>query len=340
MSSKTLIYQYLFPLLTVFAIPIVDWLKSPNPMLIFMLIVVYFSFVGGKKSGLISAGLSLFYAIWFFSNAGSILQFSPENLKKVMLISVTFPAAVWMVGGLKDLLAKKSFQLEKQMKDLDEQIHLAGKVQQFIQKGDFEDGAILVKGIFHPLQVVSGDSFDYWWNSDRSVLSGFILDVTGHGVATALQTAGVRVIMQQEIGAAEKCSSDILERLNNRTESYLLDSSFAAVIIFSFDIRENELTVVSGGINHFLCQQSGETKWMTLPGSYIGISPNVEFDVVRIPYAKGDAFFFVSDGISDQMDMKAPPTSRNYNDLILLLEEVAKHPTRKDDCSALCIKLK
>jgi len=340
MSSK-IKDHYLFPLLlTVLAIPVVEWFKAPNPMLVFMLLVVYFSFAGGKKSGLISAFLSIAYSIYFFSGSGSILQFTPDNLKKVLLVATSFPAAVWMVGSLKDGLEKKTIQLAKQMKDLDEQMHLAGKVQQFTQKGDYEDEAVLVKSIFQPVQVVSGDSYDYRWNNERSVFSGFVLDVAGHGVATALQTTGIRVVMEQEIGAIEKCSPDILERLNSRIEPYLLETSFAAAIIFSFDFRESELTVISGGINHFLCQQSGRMNWRTLPGSYIGISPKVEFNIAKISFFKGDSFFFVTDGIIDQIDIRVPPASQNYSDATLLLENLSKQSARKDDCTALCIKIK
>lgn len=338
MRDRNIFLRAVLPFLTFLAIPIINLLNIPNPAIIFMLMVVYFSFIGGIVSGGISALLTIVYSAWFFSDAGSFFRFNSENLKKFLLILITMPVTVLMVGRLKDKLKEKTTQLEKKMAEYNDQIRLAGTVQRYIQKGDYADEAVIVRTIYQPAQAVSGDSYYYHWRLENQIFNGFILDVTGHGVPTALQTAGIRVIMEQEL-ENEICSQATLERLNERIESYLIEASFAAVVLFSFDFRTRILTVVSGGINYFLTQQNHSSSWITIPGSYLGISPKAEFGIVHISFEQGDSFYFLTDGIVDQMDMSVPLKEGKFEETVAQLEIIAKRSERRDDCSALCIKV-
>ena len=339
MRIRNLGMRIVLPVATLLAAPVVNLLGIPNPALIFMLLVVYFSFSGGVVSGGVSALLTIAYSAWFFSEAGSFVHYSSENLKKFLLIAATMPIAVLLVGRLKDKLQEKTVQLERKMSDYSEQLRLACNVQRDIQAGDYADEQVVVRTIYQPAQMVSGDSYYYRWRPDCSVFNGFVLDVTGHGIPTALQTAGIRVLMEQELESAQ-CSAEFLELMNKRIEPYLSETSFAAVILFSFDFRTHRLSCISGGINYFLASQSSGVNWKTIPGSYLGISPEAEFGVAHIPFASGDSFCFVTDGIVDQMDMTTPPQPVDYDELVEQLAVVAKRKDRRDDCSALCIKIK
>jgi hypothetical protein len=47
---------------------------------------------------------------------------------------------------------------------------------------------------------VSGDIYGYEWDKDNNILYAYIIDVMGHGIATAMQTSALRVLFQQAVG--------------------------------------------------------------------------------------------------------------------------------------------
>lgn len=63
---------------------------------------------------------------------------------------------------------------------------------------NIENDYLKVKTIFKPSnKLVSGDSYDFIWNSKQKIFTGCILDVMGHGIATFLQTSILRVLISQ-----------------------------------------------------------------------------------------------------------------------------------------------
>ena len=76
-------------------------LRIPNPPAILLLTTVYATFSGGRRAGLISAGLSWLYLAYFFDNPGPGLAYTSDNLRRLILWAVSLPAIVVMIGTLK-----------------------------------------------------------------------------------------------------------------------------------------------------------------------------------------------------------------------------------------------
>ena len=204
---------------------------------------------------------------------------------------------------------------------------------------DYCDERVTIRTIYEPVHLVSGDCFGYKWSDDRNVLNGYMLDVTGHGMATALQTAAVSSILNGLLSDALFGSVQSLADANSRLTGYLTEGAFAAVITFKLDLRQGELTCVSGGINHFWASTGSSNGWVVLPGIYLGISENSEFDIMTIPVQSGDAFYFITDGIIDQITDEEMLTNQDFFDNIRVLERLACNPEKLDDCAVLCIKI-
>lgn len=242
--------------------------------------------------------------------------------------------------NLEEELRQKSAMLERQMNEIDKQLRLAATVQKAILQGDYKDDAVIIRTIYHPVHIVSGDSYLYRYWPEKKILNGFLFDVSGHGEAAALQTAGIRVLIEQELKYGENWFSDTLAKLNERVGPYLYENAFVAAIMFSLNLQTGMMTCVSGGINHFLILKGKESKWVSLHGSYLGISSNADFGAVQIPAESGTAFFFITDGISDQLDLSAKNQFVGFDEGIKSLEAIATQSTRRDDCSALCIQIR
>ncbi|MEM9691055.1 MAG: response regulator [Myxococcota bacterium] len=86
-------------------------LRFPNPPAILLTIVVFAAFTGGVRSGLISAGLSVAYFVYFYGGHGFPLRYDRDDLLRVVVLAVTTPAMVAMASLSKrraDRLAAQS----------------------------------------------------------------------------------------------------------------------------------------------------------------------------------------------------------------------------------------
>ena len=87
-------------------------LKVPNPNVILLTGIVYFSFQGGFFSGSISGLIVIAYSIYFFSLPNRLFYFSQDNFYRIVVIVIFIPIMILIVGNLKRLFLLKSKELE------------------------------------------------------------------------------------------------------------------------------------------------------------------------------------------------------------------------------------
>ena len=76
-------------------------LRIPNPALIYLIPVVYSAYAGGLGPGLLSAAMTLVFALIFFSQPGRPFTYTDDDLRRLVTIFVATPAVTVMVGVLK-----------------------------------------------------------------------------------------------------------------------------------------------------------------------------------------------------------------------------------------------
>ncbi len=331
---------YLAPLLTILAIPLIEVLEIPNPVLIFMIVAVYFSFVGGTLAGGISAVVTLVYTTYFFSIPDQFLQYTPDNLKRIILVWVSMPLVVLLVGHLRDRLEEKIAQLNNQQQQLANQLKMAAKTQRLMLQGNYEDKRVVIETLYEPSQLVSGDYYCYNWSKSGKVISGCLFDITGHGVASALQTAAVSSIVTEAMKETEGWSISSMNQLNTLLGHYLIEDDFAAMIGFSLDFEKQQISCIGGGISYFLASSTNNNGWMQLPGGYLGLFPDAMLDFITMPFQSGDCFYFMSDGLSDLILQNPSISPQEFDATVEQLRAYAKAADKKDDCTAVCIRIK
>lgn len=83
MQTKTKLYLGVLSVaVTVVLALLVYFLKIPNPMMILIIPVVYFTYVGGWTVGLMSGGIAFLYSLYFFSNSGELFVYNSINMQK------------------------------------------------------------------------------------------------------------------------------------------------------------------------------------------------------------------------------------------------------------------
>ena len=236
--------------------------------------------------------------------------------------------------------ARTTQQLRKEQLAVQNDVRLAGAVQRQLLPVEQSNEFFELRTVFSPQGWVSGDVFGYRWFAENKVLRGYLLDVTGHGVATALQTAAISALVGD---AVARCSPDeaILTKLNRQLMPYFAEGSFAALLLFEFDFACSRLTWVNGGINRTLVGSHDLSDWVVVPGSYVGILDEVEINAHVMELRAGDAIYFMTDGLSELFEKFGKPENpRNFSGTLDQLLKMSGSEQRWDDCTALCVRVK
>jgi len=224
-------------------------------------------------------------------------------------------------------------QLERR---IHQDVQLAGRLQKALLPGDKENELFIVRVAYAPLREVSGDFYNYLFLSD-GILRGYVSDVSGHGIATALNSAAVRFILDEALG--KNLTLDLAQSINISLVEKLSDEMFVALIMFEFDFYEHTVTLVTGGINHLLASTQQYNGLVTIPGGLIGLFEVADLNIVKMSIQAGDAFYFTTDGLMDLIKDDMPDQVSDFEKSVDFLKEKIQKNPKLDDCSTLCVKI-
>lgn len=98
---------------------LVFFLQIPNPMMVLILPVIYFTYLGGWSAGTMSGIVSFFYSLVFFSNKGELFTYNSVNIQKVGTIIVCLTLIIVLIGKLKKRERNNACELQKLNKELE-----------------------------------------------------------------------------------------------------------------------------------------------------------------------------------------------------------------------------
>ncbi|TGE33694.1 PAS domain S-box protein [Desulfosporosinus sp. Sb-LF] len=216
---------------------------------------------------------------------------------------------------------------------------LAARVQQDSLPHPISGDKVRVSSIFVPHSTVSGDFFNYKWFEEQKMLCGYIIDVCGHGVATAMQTATFKMMLDNVLLTGEEIKEGDIQTINQRIMQYLYEDSFVALLYFEFDLLAGVLKLICAGITLFLAAKPDECTLVPLSGCYLGIVNVPEIETYIIPVKAGEIYCMMSDGVSDLIELNGISKQEGLTGYMRWFEELAKCPERNDDFSAVCIEI-
>ncbi|HJV46045.1 MAG TPA: SpoIIE family protein phosphatase [Bacillota bacterium] len=214
-------------------------------------------------------------------------------------------------------------------------VFLTGQLQRKMLPANFRNHQVAIQTLYTPARYVSGDFFDYRWNVDRTILSGYLFDVMGNGLATALQSISLRVLFEQMISNGLPIHAK-LNWINQQAFQLFSEDTFAAAIFFAFDFKKKILSYSSAGIPYFLYQQNGQIQKMKVAGLFLGLLENAQFDCEQISFDSGDSFFFMSDGL---FEVLPPPSELSFDRILNNTENLVQQNKHVDDRSGLCVQI-
>ncbi|MBP2629367.1 MAG: putative sensor protein, partial [Firmicutes bacterium] len=215
-------------------------------------------------------------------------------------------------------------------------VQLAGKLQKALLPGDVNNELFIVRTAYAPLREVSGDFYNYFLYSD-GILRGYVSDISGHGIATALNSSAVRFTLDEALG--KKLTLELMQKVNTKLVEYLSEETFIALIMFEFDFYAKTVTLVTGGINHFLASTQQFNGLVTMPGGLIGLFDVADLNIVKMPIQPGDTFYFATDGLMDLIKGNMPDQVHDFEKSTGFLKEQIQKKSKLDDCSIVCVKI-
>ncbi len=233
----------------------------------------------------------------------------------------------------RDLSAERKLQ-EQILGD----VRLAAAVQQALLPDRFDDMYLSLRVVFKPYKMVSGDFYDFTWSQDHQRFSGFVLDVSGHGVSSSLQGIAVstyfKEILDSPMGLEEK-----LNWINQRVLRYFTDDTYAAALYFEFDFTRQVLNFATAGVYGFLAASAALPKVVREGGSLIGITAMPEYTAHSVPIQPGETFYFMTDGLFEQVQERSDLPVEDLEQSAAFFAAQAESPEVWDDCCAVCIRI-
>ena len=239
------------------------------------------------------------------------------------------------LASMRDMTKERRRQAE-----LSRDVEFASRVQRDLLILPPESPLVRIRALYHPANFVSGDSFHLEWLNDGQLLRGFLIDVSGHGLATAIQTTAINVLLR-EAAAAKLPLLEQLLQVNSHAAKYFTDGAYAAILGFELDLFHKELRYVGAGITQF--QACGRK--INAPGMFVGMWEKAEFTEGVLPVASGDTFHFLTDGFTDAFSQPGKavllsPDGKDFDADVAVLEKLAKSGVLRDDATGVCIQVR
>ena len=193
--------------------------------------------------------------------------------------------------------------------------------------------------IYRPCGYVGGDLYFMDWRYGASLLRGFLVDATGHGLGTALHSASLHALLR-EVNERDLSLADTMRWLNARTGQYFDEGTFAGALGFEVDLQTRELRLVCAGIPKTWVAAKSWQGVLACPGMCLGIREGETFDTHTLPIDIGDAFYFMTDGLSDLLGGRDDLPINQYPTMVKMLQNMSKSAECRDDATAICIQVR
>lgn len=236
------------------------------------------------------------------------------------------------LASMRDMTAERRRQAE-----LTRDVEFARRVQRELLPVLADSQQVRIRTVYHPVNFVSGDSFLLEWQNNGLLLRGFLIDVSGHGLATAIQTAAINVLLR-EAASSKLTLLAQLQQVNTHAAQYFTDGAYAAIIGFELDLLQQEMRYVGAGITQFFVNG---TKIET-PGMFVGLWDDAEFLQGVLPVSVGDSFCFLTDGFTDCLagqNSGQPGLDGDFATTVETLDKLLKTGDLRDDATGICLQL-
>ncbi|MBD2175394.1 SpoIIE family protein phosphatase [Pseudanabaena sp. FACHB-1998] len=208
-------------------------------------------------------------------------------------------------AGLRLYQATQELQRQKQV--IEQELFQASQYVRSLLPAPIE-GEISIQSSFLPSTQLGGDSFDYFW-LDQDHLALYLLDVSGHGVGSALLSVSVLNIMRtrslrNSITSQENTNfsspSQVLRDLNNTFQMSVHNEMYFTIWYGVYNKQTHQLVYASGGHPPAVLISNDDIpkiKLLKTSGLPIGMMPNIDYHDQTCEIDTDSRLYLFSDGV-------------------------------------------
>ena len=160
-------------------------------------------------------------------------------------------------------------------------------------------GAVQTHWCYLPCSHVGGDGFGYHW-LDSGTLAFYLLDVSGHGVGSALLSISVLNVLRRQLLLATdfRDPAAVLEGLNQAFPMDRNNDKYFTIWYGVYHMPSRTLRYASAGQHPaLLVAGDGQGTRLQTRGAVIGVTPGMKYDSASVEVPAGAELYLFSDGV-------------------------------------------
>lgn len=193
---------------------------------------------------------------------------------------------------------------------LDRDLIEARKLQQSLVRDRHHDfGTAAISLMLRPSGHVGGDLVGYFPLAPGR-LAFFSVDVSGHGVASAMMAARLAGMLSSSFADGNVALAyetvgilppeTVTERLNRLVLEVMQVDQYFTCVYGDADLRSGDIRMVQAGHPHpLLLEASGSVRALGSGGLPVGLVPGAAWERLELRLAPGDRLFLMTDGLTE-----------------------------------------
>jgi sigma-B regulation protein RsbU (phosphoserine phosphatase) len=246
----------------------------------------------------------------------------------------------------KDDLSQSNEELKAANTRMSHDLEAAAKVQQsLLPTMDLNSDSLRGSWKYLPCDELGGDFLNYFPLDDQHVAL-FVVDVSGHGVASSLLSVTIArvltaqasssslLVQQDEDGRRIVPPAEVAAELNRRFPMEEQDGMYFTLLYGILNTETREFRYVSAGHDPPVHVPFGEApRFLPAEGMAIGWMDDIEFEEEVVMLNPGDRMFLYSDGVPEAMDEELNQLGEKR--MVDIISQVQSEPL-EDGVAKLC----
>jgi len=203
-------------------------------------------------------------------------------------------------------IRKQNTIISSHRKRMEDELNFGKSIQMSMMPLTFpvfpERKEIDIYAALYPASELGGDFFDFFFTA-KNKLCFVIGDVSGHGVASALQMAVSKTLINSK-ALTDSSTAAILTLVNDELSKNNDSSMFVTMFLGILNLETGALTYTNAGHNPpYIKRNNGSIERLdTLHGPVVGAVADLEYKESASTLLKNDAIILYTDGITEAMD--------------------------------------
>ncbi len=246
-----------------------------------------------------------FIMSWFFGMdfTGARVRYS---INDVMAVTVVISFFIYILNGTRYMRWVKSREveagqriIEDQKNQLEMQIHIAGELQKALLPKEIPViPEVFIAYSYRPMMEVGGDFIDIFYDKNSKIVSSFVCDVSGHGVAGAFVSSMVKMSLAGWDNTFT-IPSITLKNIHSSLQGKI-GNHFVTACACSVNLETGALLFSSAGHPAMIIlRDSGEIELVNSKGRLIADSIPADYEDVAAILEPGDSIILYTDGVTE-----------------------------------------